>query len=459
LAHNPPSRVAGSAVELFGSHRIFLFLAASLSSTILLKVADIQYLELIYLLQLCVLLLLFPRHRFQVRLLRPAFTLVLLYLIFAMAAFVLALVALRNDFYYPSDITFLKHPVWITLSRMIELGIDVGAMVYLIQLFRADLKNLIFTLKVYFWVGIAGCMYSILTFPLNYFYDMQLGTYLDSHRMRGFFNEGGPFGLYLLSEILVGMVLYRQNWESRSRIRLASLAVAVGLIGSQSKSAIFAAALLFLFNALMVKQAVVRVAVLAGLVFAVCIAAFVPSISSSISVYANSAAQYEYLSNFQYGDNNYVLGRIAGAFIVPRMIRTHPLLGVGWGNYAIVRNDPEYRGGSAWADIYDSPGLGLLGTAAELGIPLTLLLVTVFFYPYFYLRRMGAPLVVRNLALMQPVIHIFGGQLNLTHPWLLTAFALGLGYYYSCRQLDASPSEPQPGSVLPRSASAAVRAQ
>jgi O-antigen ligase len=141
------------------------------------------------------------------------------------------------------------------------------------------------------------------------------------------------------------------------------------------------------------------------------------------------------------------------------MIRVHPLIGVGWGNYAIVRNDPEYRGGSAWADVYDAPGLGLLGTAAEVGVPLTLFLVAVFFYPYFYLRRMGAPLVVRNLALMQPVIHIFGGQLNLTHPWLLSAFALGLGYFYSRRQLVTYPSEPQPGGVLPRSASMAVPAK
>jgi hypothetical protein len=449
LASHLPSRTLAPAAQRFDARRIFLLLAASLSSTILLKVADIQYLELIYLFQLCVLLLLFPRHGFQLRLLRPAFTLSVLYLLFGMGSFVLALVALRGDFYYPSDIGFLKYPVWITISRMVELAIDVGAMVYLVQLFRVDLKNLIFTLKVYFWVGVAGAVYSILTFPLNYFYEAQLGTYNNNHRMRGFFNEGGPFGVYLISEILVGMVLYRQGWGSRNRIRLAFLPIVVGMIGSQSKSAIFAAALMFLFNALMVQQTGRRLTVLAGILVTASIAAFVPSVSQSISVYANAAAQYEYLSNLSPNDGNYVLGRIAGAFIVPRMIRAHPLLGVGWGNYGIVRNSPEYRGGSAWANFYDSPGLGLLGTAAEVGVPLTVFLIAIFFYPYFYLRRIGAPLVVKNLALMQPVIHIFGGQLNLTHPWLLTAFALGLGYFYR-HPFNAPVPEPHPGGILPQ---------
>lgn len=451
MARNLPLRNFVSAVRRLDSRRIFLLLAASLSSTILLKVADIQYLELIYLLQLCVLVLLFPRHRFHLRLFRPAFTLAVLYLLFMIAAFVLALAALRNDFYYPSNLGFLQYPVWITLSRMVELTIDVGAMVYLVELFRADVNNLIFTLKVYFWVGVAGSVYSILTFPLNYFYDAQLGTYADIHRMRGFFNEGGPFGVYLISEILVGIVLYRQHWGSRNRIRLAFLPIAIGLIGSQSKSAIFAAALMFAFNALMVQQTGRRLAVLAGILVSASIAAFVPSISQSISGYANAATQYEYLSNFASQDDNYVLGRVAGAFIVPRMIQAHPLLGIGWGNYALVRNSPEYRGGSAWANFYDAPGLGLLGTAAEVGVPLTLVLIAIFFYPYFYLRRIGSPLVIKNLALMQPVIHIFGGQLNLTHPWLLTAFALGLGYAYSHNGLEVYNPQVSPSGPLPQS--------
>lgn len=108
--------------------RIFLLLAASFTTTVgfdfygyeFFKLGGIQYLELIYLFQIVLIILLFPRHKFQTRLLRPAFNLGVLYFCFLLAAFVLSLVALRNDFYLPSQLPFLKHPIWITLSRMAE---------------------------------------------------------------------------------------------------------------------------------------------------------------------------------------------------------------------------------------------------------------------------------------------------------------------------------------------------
>jgi hypothetical protein len=58
-----------------------------------------------------------------------------------------------------------------------------------------------------------------------------------------------------------------------------------------------------------------------------------------------------------------------------------------------------------------------------------LFVIGVTFYPYFYLRRRDVPLPIKNLALIQPVVHLCGAQLNLTFPWLMTAFALALGYY------------------------------
>ena len=42
------------------------------------------------------------------------------------------------------------------------------------------------------------------------------------------------------------------------------------------------------------------------------------------------------------GDRNYVMGRVTGALIVPRMIAAHPIGGIGLGNYSLMRNDPEY---------------------------------------------------------------------------------------------------------------------
>jgi len=429
--------------------RVFLLLTASLTATVgfefenfsVLRVGGIQYLEIIYLIQVAVLIVVFPRHNFRTRLLRPVVVLSVLYAAFLVAAFALSLVALRNDFYLPTGLSFLKHPFWITLSRMTELFLDVVSMLYMIQLFRADRNNLIFTLRVYYWVGVASALFSFVTFPLNYFYGWNAGTYLVTHRMRGFYNEGGPYGLYVISVLVVGGVLLRQRWGGRFRIQLGFAALAIALVGSVSKSALFAGGLIMIFNALMVERWWAKLGVVASLLLTIAIASQVPAISETLIDYYKAPEKYEFLSNLD-SERDLLYGRMAGAFMVRRMITVHPFAGIGWGNYPLVRNSPEYRGGYRWVDFIDDPGLGILGTTADLGIPLTLFLISITFYPYFYLRRRGVPLAIKNLALLQPAVHLCGAQLNLTYPWLITAFALGLGYYYTRNELQAYAAEP-----------------
>jgi hypothetical protein len=158
----------------------------------------------------------------------------------------------------------------------------------------------------------------------------------------------------------------------------------------------------------------------------------VVDIGKALQTYQRASQAYERLSHRHLKDGSFVYGRVAGAFIVPRIVREHPLVGVGWGNYGLVRNAPEYRGAAAFAHLsYDEPGLGLVGLTADLGIPLVLCLAGCLFLPFIYLRRIKAPVYLANLALLQPIVHLFGGQLNLTYPWIVTAFALGLGYSWT----------------------------
>ncbi len=407
---------------------IFLALTGALCSTILLKVAEIQYLELLYAFQLFLLLYVFTQRGFKARLLRSSVQLGGLYLVFMAGALVLSLAALRNQFFYPADLSLLKHPVWITISRIVELLIDAGIMIYLVQEFCGDRRTLAFTMKMYFWTGVASALYSFLTYPLNVLHIADLGTYNADHRMRGFYNEGGPYGLYLLSAILVGVALYKLQWGKRNGLRAGLALLLVAALGSKSKAAVSAAIVMMLVNVLLVQGAKRRAAVFA--VFAV--GAIVLSVSvdlpEQLRAYRRNAALYERISNANFNDANLVYGRIAGAFIVPRIVAAHPILGVGWGNYGLVRNNPEYRGASTWVSDDGEAALGLLGQTADLGIPLTLLLMLCLLFPYLYLRRIQAPLYIKNLALLQPIIHLFGGQLNLTYPWVVTAFALGLGY-------------------------------
>ncbi len=417
--------------ELFAHHSrwfwTFLFLAGSLAATILLKIGEVQYLELIFASELVVLIGLFVQNGLKTRVLRPSIVLGAMYLLFVSLGLALSVLALSRDFFIPDGLSLLKQPVWITVSRSVELAIDVGAMLYLAQQFFGDRVALLFTMNTYFWAGMASVLYSFISYPLNVLAGAQLGTFNIDHRMRGFFNEGGPYGLYVLSVFLVGVALYRIGAPGRLYIRISLFMLPIALVGSRSKAGAIAMTILLVLNLLLIRGTARRLIVLGVLVVAAIAVGSSLDLPAQLRAYRRAASFYERTSGVKSGDPNFIYGRIAGAFIVPRMLAAHPLAGIGWGNYGLVRNDPEYRGASAWARLYDDPSIGLAGTAAELGLPLTLLLLFCLLFPFLYLRRRQAPLYLQNLALVQPVVTLCGTHLNLTYPWVVTAFALALG--------------------------------
>jgi hypothetical protein len=408
--------------------KIFLFLTGTLASTIVLKVGQVQYLEILYFIELFVLLAVFCRSDYRIRWFRPYLRIANWYLFFSFATFVLSIFALRYDFYFPGPVSALKYPVAITVSRIIELLASVSIMLYLASKFRTDRSKITFTMRVYFWVGFASAVFSIVSYPISIAKISDLGAYGPSHRMRGFYNEGGPYGLYLISVFLVGIALYKLGWVNKYHLLLAFVTLAIAFLGTQSKAAFCAILVILLVNGLLTRKFGRRVMLIAAIaVFLVTVYQFV-DLGAGVRNYQRLSLAYEWLSHRHAKDGNFVLGRVAGAFIVPKMVEAHPIVGVGWGNYGIVRDAPEYRGAAAFAPANDDPGLGIAGMAAELGLPLTFDLVICLILPFIYLRRMQSPLYLTNLALLQPMVHLFGGQLNLTYPWVVTAFALGLAY-------------------------------
>lgn len=370
---------------------IFLFVTATLSSTILLKVGQVQYLELLYLVEIAVLAYVFSRKHYVIRWFRPYANIASHYLILSVLAIALSLNALRYDFYLPASLGSLKYPVIITISRLIELLASVSIMLYLAETFRKYPEKAFFTMRVYFWAGFASAIYSIVSFPLG-FIGISLGTYSDLHRMRGFYNEGGPYGLYLISIFLVGFTLYAQKRIQRRTFWFSLLILSVAFLGSQSKAAISAVLVILLVNGLLVKSIAQRLILIAALAMFMAIVYPVVDIGAAYRLYERDRQAYELASHRHIEDDNFVYGRLAGAFVVPKMIYAHPFVGVGWGNYGLVRNAPEYRGAAVFVKNEDEPGLGIVGMAAELGLPLTLYLVVCLLLPYFYLRKMKMPL-------------------------------------------------------------------
>jgi hypothetical protein len=420
----------------FGWQKLFLFITAVLASTIDLKLGAMQYLEIIYFVLIFVLLLVFVEGGYRGAWYRIVFFMAIGYTVFSIAAFVLALASLRFNFYLPLYLGPLKMPFIITLARIAELVASVAAMLYLAQIFAKDVQKVRFTTIVYFWTGIASGIFSILSIPLNMAGlaipgPIPLAAY-GANRLRGFYNEGGPYGLYVLSIFVIGYAIERQGWIRRGRVRLAMAFMVPVFVMCYSKAGFLALLTVFIFNGLFARSLTQRLIILGtGLTVFIGITQIV-DIPAVLRGYQATAAQYERLSHFHSKDPNFVYGRVAGAYIVPRMIAEHPLTGVGWGNYGLLRNAPEYRGAAVFTEDADDPGLGIFGLAAELGLPLLGGLLILLFLPFFYLRSLGSPVWLSNLALVQPIVHLYGAQLNLTYPWVVTAFALGLGLSYSC---------------------------
>lgn len=411
----------------------FLFATGALASTVLLKIASIQYLEILYLVQFAVLLIAFYRAQLKARLFRPLLTLGVMYGLVGLGMVLLALAALRFTFYVAADQQLLQMPIAVTISRLTELALDAGIMLYLANLFRQRPEAARFTMRAYYWTGAASVFYSMLSYPLDRAGIASLGAYGDLHRFRGFYNEGGPYGLYVITILGVGWALARLDWEPRRRTYFTMALMGIAFVMSQSKAAAVALLVLLLLRSLFAQSIRQRVTTIAiGAVFLIVVAQTL-DLAAKIRLWQQAGQQYELVSHLHVGDANFVQGRVAGLFIVPRMIAAHPLTGIGWGNYGILRNDPQYRGAAAWGDP-DEPGLGILGVAAETGLPLLTLLLLCLVLPYIWLRRLRVPECVANLALLQPVAHLFGAQLNLTYPWIVTAFALGVGYALSSRR-------------------------
>jgi hypothetical protein len=153
------------------------------------------------------------------------------------------------------------------------------------------------------------------------------------------------------------------------------------------------------------------------------------NVPAQIAIYERGSEIYQKVSNLRSDDANFVMGRISGAVLAPRMIAAHPLLGIGWGNYPLVRDDPQYRRGTAFmmSDL-DSPSLGPIDYIVELGFPLWIYMTWVSIKPIYLLRLNRADPWILCLAAMQPISNWFGAHLNITYPWVAVGLALGFGF-------------------------------
>lgn len=408
------------------SHKLFLSIVCLLAAAPVVKIGDVQLLELVLFSHLLWLSLTLVFQRFRAPLNTLWRSLGAAYAIFFFAASILALASLRFRFFppLPSE-PFLKQPLVLSLARLAELFLGAFYMLYIASILRSNAATRMFATRFYFWTGISTTIYAVLSIPLNLAAGLDLGVYYPNLRARGLFNEGGPYGLYLISVIVVGLLLYRVGGLTKFKGLVACLTLLPIFLLTQSKAAIGACLLLFLVNTFIAGTHRLKLAfVIVAVAFGTAINSFTTLGDSAVG-YLNSYLLIQdvgpRIDESVYGGFG---GRVAGAVLLPRMLMAHPITGIGLGNYPLLFNDPHYLQGLTPTNSWELPGMGLLEYVAELGLPLFLYLFVLLLIPAWMASRNKSLPIVMIFAGIQPLVHIFGTQLNFYYPWICSGLAL-----------------------------------
>lgn len=338
----------------------------------------------------------------------------------------LALASLRLPFYTPPGVSVLKHPLWISLSRISELFLVIYFMLRAARTFRLRPRLFRLALDAYIWAGTLSACVSIAAWALLKTAGiMTFAVYGADQRVRGFCNEGGPYGIFLVgvaAVLLLRVHIFRPAHPALRWVILAVLAAA--LVLSQSKAGLLVAlglcGVAVLFSGSRLQK--IAVAGLCALVVTAALSLFGGKVFGYFYAYLN----LEEAMAYRPGDPSLIMGRIAAALIVPRMIAEHPVLGIGVGNYSLMRNDPEYLQGLPPVSEWDLPGMGLAGCAAEFGIPLTVFLFVLLLRPLVLSRKAAQPAVIAVAASFQPLAFLLGVNLNFFYPWLVASFVMAV---------------------------------
>jgi hypothetical protein len=408
------------------------------------KISDVQLVEMFGLFCLFAAFASLCRDGLTFRAAPEILGLLKVYAIFLVAALGLAMWTLQYPTFPPPNSGLLKTAPFVSIARGVQLVVSMGTLTLLALAItrRPTLVNL--AAQLYVYVGVACALYGVVSW-MGLYAGVNLGGAYGAEfqpRARGPFVEGGPFGVYLVSVIL--MCIFRRRILRRGNpgfywIHMGALFFA--LLVASSKAGILLALVLILYYAMLEKK--LRYVVGLGVVVAPLF--LFSNVVGGIQGYAHSYMNFDQEFAERADDPSLIMGRGMAMLLMPSMILDHPISGIGLGNYSLQRNNPEYLGNLPPSDLWDLPGLGLVGYTAELGLPLFLFACWMIWRPVALTRRAyaGSTLVVL-LASYQFFAHMLGAQVTFMYPWIVSAIAIGYALThrkeaYAAERTSASP--------------------
>lgn len=334
-----------------------------------------------------------------------------------------------QDFYLDvNHITFLKKPFLITISRYLEL---IACLAFAIFTYRGFIfynkKGIpvFFMLKQLLVINAVLGVFFIISFLLAKSGLIPVENSVFSYytapgevRLKGLYIEGGPLGLLFAFLFCLAGFLPARNF-------LIKLIFLIVIFMAQSKGGYLLLVAWYLFKAYTnIKYNHVRLISLLLIV-----PVFFMSLYLIVNNYFEVIGDLEILIKERQNDLNFVMGRIAAVFIVPNMLIENPFLGVGMGNYALVRNNETYLGIFPAVEQWDSPGLGgLITLLAENGLIGLIGFLVIYFLLYTHFKKESKYSVRLILLFLLPCL--LGVQLHFMYIW----FAIGLAIVYSYNQ-------------------------
>ncbi|WP_084288377.1 O-antigen ligase family protein [Desulfovermiculus halophilus] len=326
------------------------------------------------------------------------------------------------NYYPPNNIIILKSPALIPLSRYFQLLLCLSfAYIVFKTLNHRSLPS--YNLGVFnkhFFIGnaILACI-----FLLGYLFEGKLWSegifYYNNFRLKGFFNEGGPLGLFYSS--IAYYALFHKKY-------LYTILFVIIVILAKSKAGIIALILFYLIhmfrhiknvNSTQFSKKILKLSLIAILIFTF-------SVIGTYCVGKNYYKDYLNIKNEitnRTEDRNLIMGRIAMAYIAPNIITDHPFLGVGLGNYSNVRNAPKYRKFIPKVDAWDLGGLGgIFKLLVECGI-IGVILFFVLCIKLFLFNKIPLTKAVPFISLFLFPFFL-GLQLYFFYPWLFLGLFL-----------------------------------
>ncbi|MCL9781304.1 O-antigen ligase family protein [Vibrio sp. S4M6] len=316
--------------------------------------------------------------------------------------------------YYSVDVfynySFLKSKYFISTSRFLEL-IFCAFLIDLLHNFFStkDEYDFIPMLRSFLNKNVILLILILFVFFLDVVLKTHFVSYGSSHRLKGLYVEGGPFGLYISCLFLFELYFFK-----RKAILVFFLIL---LLLTQSKAS-------YVFCALGIAYIIfVRVKQLNGFIdfrnkirfcfFIIFVALFsVFAIFIFAKNYIKDGDNMKPYISSHMNDNSAVMGRVAASYIGVNMIKEHPLVGVGLGNYSLVRNSQPYRGFFPIVKGWDLTGLGGVFTLQVENGLFGVVLFLGWVISYFSLKKDSLIFVILFLFPM-----LLGAQLYMVYPW------------------------------------------